>query len=433
MIAKILPWLAGAAWGLLVFLGGLQLFFPSDAAVERLQYQLDEASKGAWQLNAAKASPWRATGLKLKGVELLKIDQQRRGRGDDDEGEGPSGTRFLVADHIALRAQLLPLLGGTKQAAFDADLYKGDLSGTVGLSGDSLGMRGDAAALDLGLIPFEGESMSLDLDGALDASWDLIIDTEDPTKSTGTIELEVEGLRLNSASVAGFDLEETSDFSVAELEIEVEDGKAKVKKGQLEGDLIEAKIDGEITLSKKFDRSRLRLKLEFTLAEHVDMLVKLLPGAKDARRDDGRYHFNVTGTILHPSFRAERERSKATRSSPRSSSPSRPGVLPGSLGGEDEPELDAEERRRLREERIRERRERLRERREQAKAGQDDEHLDDVDRGEEDFRGDDEDYLDDEPRDFGDELPLQVDPYDDVELNDVPFEDDDLGEFEDDF
>jgi type II secretion system protein N len=433
MIHKILPWLAGAAWGTLVFLGGMQLFFPSDAAVERLQYEVDRASDGGWQLSADEAGLWRATGMKLEGVELLKVASKRTTRrSDDDESEAPSATRFMVADHVALRARLLPLLSGSREVSFDADMYRGDLSGAAGLKGDLLGTDGEASELDLSLFPFDGETISMDLSGALDLSWDLIIDTADTTKSTGEIALEVEGLELNSATVAGFDLEESSSFSKAELLLEIEDGKAKVKKGELIGDLIEAKIDGEITLSKKFDRSRLRLKVEFTLAEHIDNLVKLLPGAKDARRDDGRYHYTVSGTILHPSFKAERERRASSRTG-RSTQPSEagPGIIPGGLGGADDDDEDADERRRLREERIRERRERLRERREEAQAEreiEDDDPMDD-----EDFE-DDEDFLDDERDDFIDERPIPVDRnFDDVELMDAPFDDDDLGEFEDDF
>lgn len=440
MIAKILPWLAGAAWGLLVFMGGLQLFFPSSATIERLQYELEQASDGGWQLSADKAGLWRGTGVKLRGVELLQVtDDRKLRRSDDEEPEAPTATRFLVADHVAVRGRLLPLLGGSKQASFDADLYRGDMSGTAGVKGSQISTRGEASELDLALFPFVGDTISLDLGGALDASWDLVIDTEDATRTTGELTLEVQSLVLESASVAGFELEESGSFSKTELVVEIDDGKAKIKKGDLVGDLLEAKLDGDITLNKKFDRSRLRLKVEFTLAEHIDMLVKLLPGAKDARRDDGRYYYTVSGTILHPSFRAERERRTATRT--KRSGPNDegggPAMLPGGLGGADEDEdMDADERRTLREERIRERRERLRERREAAKSARepdegdeygDDDPMDDFDPREPD------DY-DDEPHDFQDELPLPVGrDYDDVELNDVPFDDEDLGEFEDDF
>ncbi len=439
MIAKILPWLAGAAWAALVFMGGLQLFFPSAAAVERLQYELDRASDGAWQISADGAGLWRGTGLKLKGVELLKVDTSSKvRRSDDDEGEPEpvTATRFLVADHLALRARLLPLLGGSKQASFDADLYRGDLNGIAGVKGEQLSTHGQAHELDLALIPFEGQTVTLDLGGALDATWDLVIDLADPSKSTGELALEVKGLLLNGANIAGFDLEESGSFDKAELELELEDGKAKIKKGVIDGDLLEAKLDGDITLNKKFDRSRLRLKLDFTLAEQIDMMVKLLPGAKEGRRDDGRYYFSISGTIFHPSFRAERERRTATkRSTP--SDDGGPALLPGGIGGADADDGESEERRRLREERIRERRDRLRERRDAAKAERDPDEGDRFDDNDDmddfDARERDE-FLDDGPDDFHDEMPVPIGrDYDDVELRGAPFDDEDLGEFEDDF
>jgi len=438
MIAKILPWFAGAAWSLLVFVVGLQLFFPSTATVERLQYELDKASDGAWQLSADKAGYWRATGLKLKGVELLKVDKPKRSRrgADDEAAEAPMATRFLVADHVAVRAQLMPLLSGSTQASFDADLYRGDLSGTAGIKGEVIGTEGEASELDLGLIPIEGETMSLDLDGLVDLDWDLTIDSEDPTKSKGEITLDIDGLVLNSATVAGFDLEETSTFSKAEFVLDIEDGKAKVKKGDLVGDLLELELSGDCTLNKKFDRSRLRMKAEFTLVEHIDNMVKLFPGAKDARRDDGTYHFNITGTIGNPSFRAEKERRTASRVN-RPSTSSRdggPAMLPGGLGGaDDDVDVDADERRRLREERIRERRERLRERREEAKAERERDEEDEDDFGDDDdeFLDDEDEFLDD--RDFRDEMPIPVRDYDDVENLEVPDDDEFLDEFDDDF
>jgi len=440
MITKILPWLAGALWATVVFLGGLQLFFPSTATVERLQYELDKASDGGFQLSADKAGLWRATGLKLQGVELLKVDaksRSRRGK-DDEEAEAPMATRFLVADHLAVRARLLPLLSGNKQARFDADMYRGDVSGVAGLRGDVIGTQGEASELDLSLIPFEGELMTLDIDGALDASWDLSIDTADVSESTGEISIEIDGLVLNSANVAGFDLEESGSFDKAEFVLEIEDGKAKVKKGELEGELLELELSGDITLNKKFDRSRLRMKAEFTLAEHLDNLVKLLPGAKEARRDDGTYHFNISGTVLNPSFRAERERRSTSRTK-RSDTPrdGGPAILPGGLGGADDDDMDDGERRAQREDRIRERRERLRERREAAKVEREDDDDDDdnFDDDDDDFDGrDGDDFLDDERDDFQDEMPIPVGrDYDDVELRDAPFDDEDLGEFEDDF
>jgi type II secretion system protein N len=434
MIHKILPWFAGAAWGGLVFMLGMKLFFPSDAAIERMRYELDRASEGAWQLEADKAGLWRATGLRLKGVELLKIEQPKRPRrGDSEEGEAPTATRFLVADHIAVRAQLLPLLGGSKQASFDADLYQGDLNGVAGLKGEVLGTEGQASGLNLGLIPFAGETMTLDLGGLLDLRWDLLLHTTDATKSSGEIEIEIEGLVLDSATVAGFDLEERGSFDKAEFLIVIDDGKAKVKKGELAGDLLDATLDGDITLHKTLDRSRLRLKAELKLAEHLDNLVKLLPTAKDARRDDGTYHFSISGTLLNPSFRAERERRKSSRV-PRTPTVSEngPGLLPGPRGEPEDEDMDGEERRRLREERIRERRERLKERRDAAKVQREEEPDEFLDDELDEFE--DDGFLDDEGPEFIDEMPEPVGrDYDDVDLREVPFDENMLDEFEDEF
>ncbi|MFH1469706.1 MAG: type II secretion system protein GspN [Pseudomonadota bacterium] len=446
MIRRILPVIVGAAWGLGVYAVGLRLFFPSEKVIERLQYQLVESSAGAWQLQASRAVPWRLTGLSLSDVELLKVDKPTRGRrslsddGEDEaeaEAEAPAASRVLVAERIAARLEVLPLLTGSLATGFVARVFKGDLDGTLSYDDGVVTTSAELEDLDVSLLPLDGEALKLDLTGLLHGSWDLVLDTADFAKSTGKIAFQLESLVLTGASFSGFDWSEPGTFPKAALELELTDGKARVRKGELDGDLLEGKLDGDITLNKAIDRSRLRMKAQFKLGETIDSMVKLLPGPRDARRDDGTYHYAISGTLLHPSFRAERERgSLAGRKRPSPVFGGEPGgegigagLLPGGPKVSDD-STDPDERRRLREERIKERRERLRQRREESTNPRERQDAEKPERDREDFDGgmgeellDDVDLLHD-IEDDPDDLRMPPDgAMDELELDRAPFDD----------
>jgi type II secretion system protein N len=447
MIRRVFPVVVGALWGLGVYAVGLRLFFPSGAVLERLQYELDKYSEGAWQLTASRAAPWRLTGLALSEVALLKLDKPVRaaravddGEPADEAAEAPSATRVLVAERVAARLQVLPLLTGRVATGFFARVFGGDLDGSLSWNDGVITTDAELADLDVAQLPLDGESLKLDLTGLCHGGWELVLDTADFTKSTGKISLQLEDLVLTGASFSGFDWSDPGNFPTATLELEVTDGKAKVRKGELEGDLLEGTLEGDVTLNKAIERSRLRMKARFKLGETIDSMVKLLPGPRDARRDDGTYHYAISGTLLRPSFRPERERSLTSgrkRASPVfGGEPGEeeigPGLLPGGPGATDDPS-DPEERRRLREERIRERRERLRKRREEADAARGDREPELP--GDERFEGkdreepfgeemvDDVDLLRDRGEDREEPPPHPDGPPDDVDFDQVPFDD----------
>ncbi len=436
MIRNLAVVAGGLLWGLAVFVAGLHLAFPSDAALERLRWELDQRSDGAYGLEASGASLWRATGLYLEDVNLLRIEKPPRKRSGDEDEPTATAERVFSASGLGARLRLIPLLSGTADIGCVAELYGGQLDGHVALAGEELQVQALLEGIDLRRIPFEGEVVSLDLGGKLEGEADLKLEKTDLSKTSGKLKLAVEDLVLHSGKAMGFELleeGEESAFSKAELAFKIDKGKAKLTKGVFTGDLLDASLDGEITLKKNFSSSRLRLGVEFTLEENLDKLIGALPGPRDARDEDGKYHFQLTGTLLHPNFRPNSPRRGSARRS--GVSERRPGMMPD----DDETSGDIEERRRLREERIRERRERLKSRRDEARKRRDDgesasrrrptdeaDELDELGPGE---ALDDEFYDDAEP--FDEELDNGEEQYDDVDLREAPYEDDGYDEYGD--
>ena len=432
MMNKLLLMGLGLLWGALVFWIGLRVTFPSDAAVARLQWEISERSDGRFLLTADEAGPWRLSGLSLEGVRLFSRPKSKRRARDEDE-EGPAPSLLLSASLMEARLALLPLLTGTYSPVIHAELFGGSLDADMDWSDTLMGLETTIEDLDIGLIPIGGESFTLDLTGRLSSEISLALSREDMADSEGRGKLEIDDLVLVSGQVLGFDTPQDQQFSEARLAFEIEDAKAKITKGRLVGDMMDATFSGEITLNKKMERSRLRVEIAFSLMEELDNLVKLAPNAREARDDKGVYHFILTGTIDHPRLRPDRARTTSRRSRPeRTPSMDRPDVISRPIL-DDMDDMDDEARRQLREERIKERRERLKERRDRLKQERD------VDEDEEPQRGpsirddrqsrrlyDEDEEEPDDDVDFDDrfEDDQNGEPFeDDVDLQQVPYED----------
>lgn len=360
-------------WGLLFFSLGLRLTFPSDAAKAFLAQQVDSLSGGQYALRMDDVSPWWGTGLSVENAQVLTREaprprrRPRRGQDEAPEGEPEADPYKLLVELTEVSARIKPLttlLSRAPTFSLAATLYDGDVGGVVSQSGAVT--RLDILGTDINLeqLPVEGETLKAKLAGALRARIDLTIDAEEAKNTTGKVRFEVDGLRMSEASLMGFTLGE-ANFSEAVLSLNVEQGRAKVKKGSFVSDLVQVQLDGEVQLQSPLGRSRLRLDFNVKLAEELDKLARLAPGVKEARDAEGVLHFTCSGTLDSPECGPEGAR-RGRVAGPLGAAGGE-GVLGGGDAGDAEP-MDAEERKRRREERLAERRERIRQLREQREA-----------------------------------------------------------------
>lgn len=405
MISRIALAVMLMVWALGCFWGGLYLTFPSDAARDRMVYEVDNSTNSQNALRLDSVRPWLLTGAHLSNVQLFSIPKTRNFRRTGDVQE-PTPKLLLKAEKAAARLRLLPLLSGTRSVGLSADLYGGDLGGTVGVKGSKVELDLLAKELDLAQYPLEGASWSAELEGRLRARVDLKLDQEDTRSGRGFIRFEFSDLKVNSANVMGMDLGEAT-FSEGLLSFTVANGRAEVKKGQFTSDKLSLKLDGSINVNKPFSRSRLDLDMEVTLADELDAMASILPRLKDARDDAGVFHFSCSGIVERPVCREKRQssgRSRSTRSPSTASSSRSIGRDSGTTSVKSErSDEDMDQRRKDREERIKERRERIKAEREARlkEREMEDDELDDDELDDEEFM-DDEDMDDDfEPNNFG--------------------------------
>ena len=363
--------LGGLATGVFGFLAGLHLTFPDDAALRWLGYQVQDATRSEWGIQADDLDLYLLSGASLDNATLMQIKKPRFRRGQEEQPAEVSP--FLHMETLRARLELLPLIRRGIMVAYSADLYGGNLSGEAGEVSGVRRLVAEGSEIDLSKIAFAGEDWTLDLGGLLSVDADVSLDTEAIKKSEGFARLRIDKLVLQGGEFSGFKLEPMT-FTESVLEFEIENGVAKVTKGHFASDLLEATVSGEITLNKDLRRCRLRLNFVLTLSDTLDKLARFAPTMSDARAEDGTYHFIMAGS---PGLARPRADRMGARGGPGSEEGDGPGIMrPPMLGGPDGPgdvegmdgpsggddEASAEERRQRRLERIKKARERRRQR-----------------------------------------------------------------------
>lgn len=363
---RIVTGVVAVVWGLAAFWIGIVVAFPGAAAAERASWEVQERTGGKVLLQLAHVRPWHVVGLAARDVVVLQDSRTDRQR---EAGSGSAPSPLIALDGLKARVALLPMLRGTWTSVVDAVVYDGHLRGRVGWSGSAATVDLTGKGIDLSRVDTTSEQFSAKLAGELEARVDLTYDTETVKNTQGTLKLEADRLQLTDLTVSGFSLGEVL-FEEALLAFDVKEGVAEVREGLLRGEQVEAEVDGTVTLNATFSRSRLSLKVHVKLPEDLDKLAQLAPDMKNARDEDGTYHFSLTGTIERPRFRPDRVSARA-RSTPMLPRPVRPGGSDDDAPSTndvapppDDQKVDAEEMERRREERL----ERLRQRREEARA-----------------------------------------------------------------
>ena len=291
-------WRKRAAYGAftaLAFLFALQRTFPADAVRERLT--LEAAAQG-WQVRMNDIRPSGFAGVRMAEVTL----------------ESREGTRIPVEEAwVSLR--LWPLLVGKRSLAFDLRLFQGRLAGVVetGRGVQRLALRGEG--LDLGAAaPVKRALGGLDLAGVLRADLDVTLDPKDQQKTTGRIQLGVEGAGLaGQVSVPGM----AGGLTLPRTSLGTVTGQATVRAGKAEFEKLEAR-GGDVDASGEQLYFMVQPRLEYAplfgraRVKVADAFWQKAPNLRavadatlaSARRPDGSWQFQVYGSLGHPQARA---------------------------------------------------------------------------------------------------------------------------------
>lgn len=344
IVPKWLKVTAYPGWFAICFFASLYLTFPltlvKAPVVAGLEDALGKGKQGRYGTDPKVAidelSLWRMTGVELERVSLQLASS--------DPDPGPT----VELDTAAARIGLFSLLLNEPTVHFSAALYGGELEGSVTLKGDKeasesfLGhtfalldgkAQGIAAlhltvdGVDLSKAPPVIEKAGVPVTGVLGGKVDLELG-EDPAKeAAGDIDLTLAGVTLGPGELkipvpgltGGLTLP-LIDMGDLEVKAPVVEGKAKFDKLGLNGKDFNAKVDLELSLASRMSSSRLSGDGSFQISEQFleqnskfKTLLDFASPLKRARDDEGRYHFNLRGSLGKPKLSLSSSGGRSTR------------------------------------------------------------------------------------------------------------------------
>jgi type II secretion system protein N len=297
--------LGGAAWLAVVFLVAFRLTFPSDAFVDRARVAVDEASGGSARLDVERVKPaW--VGLRGRNVVLSSV------------ADGVA-TPTLAVEDVKVTTSLLSLITGSPTVGGFARFGEGRLDFDAALAADEDGRYGvadlvlEAGGFPIGALP-PIQGTQLVGTGALDLDLDLMA-PEGFKSADGRARLSGRAIQITELSggmgaiAAGFGIVPVT-IDELDLDLEIVAGKAMVSRGILDSTLALVTITGDIVLQDAIGASRLRLDL---VIEGRDGLAQVESALRSARWSDGKYHYELRGSLRAPRFQPARERRASTR------------------------------------------------------------------------------------------------------------------------
>lgn len=219
----------------------------------------------------------------------------------------------LHLSEVTADVSLLPLLFGDRKLTLNALAGKGSLDGKFDQSGDTQRVEAELNLLDIGELGL-GSWFGLPMKGKASGTIDLNVPA-DVTKATGSIKLEVRGLKIGDGKAklkppgmpGGLTLDQV-DAGKLELSVEVRDGVAKLTRFSTDGKDLKLSGTGTVRLADPIKRSRPDINLDVTFSEayknktdRTKAMFELLgmrPEWQRATTPDGTMHVHVGGTFL---------------------------------------------------------------------------------------------------------------------------------------
>ena len=253
---------------------------------------------------------WRFSGLSFERLSLQL--------GSRDPDPGPT----VDFDELNLRVGLLSLLSEQPEIIFDAALYEGDVDGEVTVT-----KRGELKKLALQLedvniakMPILLSSAGVPSVGKIQGNIDLNLGKKPSKDAKGEIDVAVKGLSLGPGELelpipgmsGGLTI---PSIGMGDLKIKtsVKAGKSDKGKITMNGKDFQAEIEPSLFFNDRLDRSRISGDGWFSISEDFlkangkfETLISFASPLKKAKDSEGRYHFNLKGTMGSPSAKLSR-------------------------------------------------------------------------------------------------------------------------------
>lgn len=301
-------WVGYPAFFQVAFLAGLQLTFPYDALRDRLAGEARKAT--GMNVEIGKVRLAGISGIRLTDLALSKAGAMAEvveREGDDEAPPRPPPARVEI-DSLTAKAELFSMLRGKQAVKFSIDAWGGEVNGRFVSGADESSLHATARGINLAQSPIQVFG-GLDMEGTLDK---LQIDLQSPgadfSQADGVIEIEGNGLLLNGGEVQQFELPRIA-LGALRGKIQIEKGEGNFETFSIDGDDLEAKIDGKMRMAPTFSQSsltgNLRLKPSDDWWNRNEMLKTAANFALPAQKDGWRV-IGIYGQLGSPNFRPQR-------------------------------------------------------------------------------------------------------------------------------
>jgi type II secretion system protein N len=333
------------SWFGACFVFSLYLTFPIDViesqVVDAAENALGKGKQGRYgvdpKVEIGEMSLWRFSGVKLERVSVQLAS--------NDPDPGPT----LDVDEMGVRIGVLGLLFNEPSIKFFAELWQGDLSGSVAMRGDKKaedeflghtfalfdGKAQDVSEIDLEINDVDlsrslpvAQKLGVPVTGKVGGVVHVEMGEKPQTDAAGEIDLAIKGV---TAGPGERDIPLMGKLTVPLIEMGDLEAKAKIEKGKgkfdklgLDGKDFQADVDGDISFGRALKSSRLKADGWFKLSEDFlekntkFQIIDALPGISKAKDDQGQYHFTVGGNVSKPRFNlsksAGKKKARRTRS-----------------------------------------------------------------------------------------------------------------------
>ncbi len=260
----------------------------------------------------------------------------------------------LEVEDLSARLQILPLMIGRVIFHFDAHLLGGTANGSIPKGSSSGPFEVEWEEIDLSKVQPLSEIVGVPFFGL--ASGHLKLEANEGlfSKASGSLLLKVQEMSIGDGKTKIKDILELPKAQLGELTIEAEaaSGQLKLTKFAANGQDLEIKGDGKITIRQPWNDSNLDINVKFKFSDlyrNKNQIVKDLlgdpnsstpglieqyePKMKRAKRSDGFYGWRISGPMkrlrFEPSSGEPGARTRPTPGADGTSSTPRRRPLPG--------------------------------------------------------------------------------------------------------
>ncbi|MFA5812385.1 MAG: type II secretion system protein GspN [bacterium] len=295
-MSRIIRYIAYVAVFFFCYAVFLYWVFPYDSLKDRILSAVERQLGGGISVSATSLAPYWFTGVQVEGLTL--------------EGAGTQGAaELLKIKSVRARASFFSLLIGRPKVNFSVAIGKGDVTGSAKVSDEAISLDIEFNNLDLASMPFVEKGSGLKISSKISGEVSLSIDRQQPVRSTGSLVLRLDSLRIAGSEVkAGEMVLALPDLDIAkgresEIKITLGKGIATVDNFKFANGDLALDVKGKIFLSNKPENYRFNLNGSFAVSQKLGEALPFLFIVDSQKQEDGSYPIAITGRVAKPAIK----------------------------------------------------------------------------------------------------------------------------------